>query len=157
MNRYIIAALSAIAIGLTACGGGDDPPNIAASYTQTAPAGVLTVAAGQTEATTSLVLVEHQVGSKLTRITVTGEVVNARNTGATSASVRWVLREGSTVIAQGQLSAAPTAGAGGTTSHEVNVTGGAHVSAEIIGVVAGPAGSSLRWDSAKLSLSAAPL
>jgi hypothetical protein len=156
MNRYITAALAAIAIGLTACGGGDDSPISAAKYEQTAPAGALTVGAGQTEQSVSIIKLEHHVGNKISRISIGASITKARSTGATSAGTRWIIRNGDDVIAQGPLSTAPAGGANGSTTHEVTVSGGSLISVEITGQVTG-AGAALQWDGATLTLSSTPL
>lgn len=153
----VVAPLLTVVL-LTACGGGeDDSPVSRASFEQTAPAGSLTVQAGQAEATASIHSVSHQVGNKLSRVSISAKITNARAAGATAAGTRWVLREDGNVIAQGPLSAAPAAGATTSATYEINVTGGATVSIEITGHVTGPAGTVLQWDGATLSLSVAPV
>lgn len=156
INRAALAL--AVALSLAACGGGDDaPPVSAASYSQSAPAGTIAVLPGQAEASASIVLLEHQVGKKISRIAVAASVSNARSSGSpTAAGIRWTLRENGAAIAQGPLSTAPALGAGGSTTHEVTVSGGSRVSIEITGHVSG-AGAAVRWDAASLSLSSTPL
>lgn len=154
----VVAPLLTVVL-LTACGGGDDDSPVSkASFEQTAPASSVTIQAGQTEATASIHSVSHQVGNKLSRVTISAKITNARaSAAATSAGTRWVLRENGNIVAQGPLSAAPAAGASTSATYEINVTGGATVSIEITGFVAGPAGTALQWDGATLALSSAPV
>lgn len=153
----VVAPLLTVVL-LTACGGGeDDSPVSRASFEQTAPSGSLTVQAGQTEATGTVHTVSHQVGNKLSRVTISAKITNARAVGATTAGTRWVLRENGNIVAQGPLSAAPAAGASTSATYEINVTGGATVSIEITGFVTGPARTVLQWDGATLSMASAPV
>lgn len=157
--RFFIAPVAAVALAviLTACGGGeDDSPVSAAKYEQTAPAGALTVGAGQAEQSVSIIKLEHHVGNRISRISIAASIKGARSTGAIAAGTRWIIRNGADVIAQGPLSTAPAGGAGGSTTHEVTVSGGSHVSVEITGSVSG-AGAVLQWDGASLSLASTPL
>lgn len=154
-----VAAPLLTVIVLTACGGGgDDSPVSKASFDQTAPAGSLTVQAGQTEAAGSIHSVSHQVGNKLSRVSISAKITNARSSaGATAAGTRWVLREDGNIVAQGPLSSAPAAGASTSATYEIAVTGGATVSIEITGHVTGPAGTTLQWDGATLSMAVSPV
>lgn len=141
---------------LAACGGGDDSPISAANYSQTAPAGSLTTGA-LPEASVTIIALEHNVGNKLSRLTITASVSNARSTGApTAAGTRWVIRENGSAIAQGPLSTAPAGGSSGNTTHEVTVSGGRQVTVEITGHVTGP-GAAIQWDAATLALDSKPL
>lgn len=164
MNVFRFFALPVIAIVLamlfSGCGGGEDDYSrvSSASFEQTASAGSLTIPAGETQASASIVSHSHQVGNRLTRVNIQAKISAARaSAGATAGGTRWVLREGGTIIAQGPLSAAPTGGATTSATYEVAVTGGATVTIEITGHVNGPAGTVLQWDAASLSLTTSPV
>lgn len=160
MNRKTFIAAIAASLALAACGGGDDDasPVSKASFEQSAPAGTLIVPAGQTEASVSIATASHQVGNKLTRVAITAKITAARASAtATAGGTRWAIRENGTIVAQGPLSAAPTAGASTSASYEITVTGGATVTIEITGHVNGPAGTVLQWDGASLGMSSAPV
>lgn len=157
--RFFAVPVAAVALAVlfSGCGGGeDDSPVSAAKYEQSVPAGALTVGAGQTDGAVSIIKLDHRVGNKLSRINIAASIKGARSTGATAAGTRWVIRNGDEILAQGPLSTAPTGGASASTTHELAVTGGSHVSVEITGHVVG-AGAALQWDGASLSLSSTPL
>jgi hypothetical protein len=164
MNVFRFFALPVVIIGLamlfSGCGGGDDDYSrvSSASLEQSAKAGALVIPAGQTAASVSIVSASHQVGNKLTRVSIAAKITAARSSaGATAGGTRWVLREGGNIIAQGPLSGAPASGVTTSATYEVAVTGGATVTIEITGHVNGPAGTVLQWDEASLSMTTSPI
>lgn len=153
-TRFLAAAL--VAITLAACGGSDDPATVNdASYRQAAPAGAITIGAGQASADVELVTVAHDVGPRLTRVSVAATVSGVTVIGnPNSAGVRWELREGSRVVASGPLAVANPGGpVGGTASYQMDVSSGAVISASIVGHVSGPP-AGVQWAAAEISLQA---
>lgn len=153
MKMILKAAAAALLITLAACGGGEDPPSIAqASYSQTAPAGAVTLGAGETTSSKVIASVSHPVGPKLARVSISATSTNVRATGApTSAGLRWVIRADNNVLAQGTLSQAPASGGvSGTASHELDVSGGDFIEVQVVAFVEGS--GAVQWDAAGVTL-----
>lgn len=160
MNTIITrrAALAlAVSLALAACGG-EDPPLVASStQQQVALASSLTIAAGEGAATKSIVSVAGRAGPLLSRVSISASASNVRAVGvAVTGGLRWIIKADGAVVAQGTLAVASVGGGvPGSTTHEIDLAGGALIETEIVAFVSSPNAAAVAWDAASVSLSIA--